>query len=47
MEWLSREDSGNLKESLANEPAKARRHAALVFYAASEPEYFSAVEQGV
>lgn len=44
--WLGSDGSRNLKDSLANEPAGARRHAALVFYAATEPEHQSAIEQG-
>ncbi|MGH9225745.1 MAG: hypothetical protein ACRD2W_18605 [Acidimicrobiales bacterium] len=44
--WLRSEASKNLRGSLANEPPGTERHAVLVFDAATEPEYRSAVELG-
>ena len=45
--WLGSSNSENLRASLANEPDGTERHAVLVFDAQTEPEYDSAVEQGM
>ena len=45
--WLGSSNSENLRASLANEPDGTERHAVFVFDAQTEPEYYSAVEQGM
>lgn len=44
--WLASEQSNNLQDSLANEP-NTERHAVLVFDPYTEPEYQTAIDQGI